>query len=146
MAVTPEQAIRALLLDDTDTTDLVSTRIYPHSAPQNASLPYLVVMRIDTTGYHHYTAAAARQMARVQIEAYAATYDSGMTIAETVRQALDGYQGTVTVGASTLDVRMVKFESMQSLFISPPAGKETPVHWVETDYMVMHEATVPTFS
>ena len=107
-----EKAMVAVLLDSTDVTDLVSTRIFPVVVRSDTDLPGITYQR--TFGERTYTLHGAGGWARVTISlaCWAREYSQARSIADAVRKALDAYAGSeatdiqiarVTDGADSYD-------------------------------------------
>lgn len=97
-----EKAIRKLLADAATTA---ADRIFPNVAPQDqATYPIIVYQRISTGREHSHTQRSSGLVsARIQIRAWAKTYDEAKVLDEAIRKAIDGYQGTVAVGSPAVD-------------------------------------------
>lgn len=94
-ATTIATALRQILLDDYEVAAMVSTRVHPVSRPQGGALP-AIVYQLITTGRRHTTDGPVYlTVASFQVTAWDSTYLGAAQVAEYVRQALDGYDGTV---------------------------------------------------
>lgn len=100
-------AIRKVLLADANVYALIggatAGRVYPVRAPQAPELPFLVVTQIAATRVEHQPGTPAGLLeAVVQVDIFdedtesASGVDDARALAALVRQALDGYQGTVS--------------------------------------------------
>lgn len=69
---------------------LVTDRVYPLIAPQDAALPYLVYQRISTARERSHSGPSGLAHPRFQVTAVAATYSAVRNLANAVRIALDG--------------------------------------------------------
>lgn len=134
----PEKAIRKLIVD----AAIVSTRVYPQSAPQSAALPRIVYTRISGAHAHHMTAASGWAEARIQLDVYAANYTSVKAAAESLRVLLDTYRGTVTIGADSVDID-VRLDNDRDGFDSPGDGSDAGGHRVIQDYIVWFNESIP---
>ena len=77
---------------------LVSTRVYPRIAPQDATLPNLVywkVSRNQKRAHNDQPGSGQKHLVyrRIQINCTATSPDGADALAKAVRQALDSYQG-----------------------------------------------------
>lgn len=122
-------------------TDLVSTRIYPLVAPQNASLPLVVVNRIGEIHEHHTTAAAGIARASMQIDCWAATLDAAVAVGDAVRAALDGWSGT----SASIVVRSVTLNDRDESMEPPQDGEEFGDYRSRLDFTCWYQVSVPTF-
>jgi len=91
-----ENAIRAILIADFDVSALVADRITPIVRPQGDGLPAVVYQQI--TGSRLYTASGPGDMARVmfQVTGWSDDYDQARELADAIREALNGYDGTIS--------------------------------------------------
>ncbi len=144
MAVTPEEAVRKRLVDDTDVRALVKQRIYPDIAPEGAVLPYVVMARVDTTHEHHMGGSAGLKHPRIQLDYFARTRSGAEDLAETCRLVLDGFNGTVTIGSESLDIRKCFLKGDNSDFLEPKGGSSFAIRVVSHDYELSVPETIPT--
>lgn len=68
---------------------------YPLMAPQNVRPPYRIYQRIDGTRFGSMDGPSGLAQARIQVDSYAPTYEAAKLDSETVRQAIDGFSGTI---------------------------------------------------
>jgi len=90
-----EEALYYHLSHTAGVTALVSTRIYPLVAPQDAARPYLVYQRISTPRVRSHSGPSGLAHPRFQITGVAASYSAARGLANAVRAALDGYSGAM---------------------------------------------------
>ena len=86
-----ESAIYAALIADAPVLALVSTRIYPNLASEDAVMPYLVYQQIGGSRLHSNAGALGSCDGGWQITCYDSTYLGVRALADAVRQALDGH-------------------------------------------------------
>jgi phytoene dehydrogenase-like protein len=91
-------------------TALVSTRVYPDYAPQNATYPFVVYRLTNNLPSDTKEGPSVLDTAQVTVEAYAATYDAAINVAENVRTALDRYSGTI----ESIVIDSIRFSNSQS--------------------------------
>jgi hypothetical protein len=89
------QIVYGILSATTGVTSLVSTRIYPDMAPQNATFPYIVFQKLSTTPTDTKEGTSPLDKMLVQIDCYSNNYDTAHSIAAAIRVALDRYTGTI---------------------------------------------------
>lgn len=124
----------------TAVTDAVSTRIWQQRAPDDPTLPYMVVHAIGGTPHHHYGGAAVVAEEVYQLDIYAATTASRDSVKEAVRNALDGYRGTVgsvVVQTITLEPPIDDIEGLD-------AGRQSGIYTSRIDARVFYERAEPT--
>lgn len=88
------EALRALLIADTDVQAAVAGRVYAMRMPDNPSKPSVVM---QVVGSQHLTALSGSSglaSPLVQLDCYAATIAAARDLAEDVRLVLQGYRGT----------------------------------------------------
>ena len=90
-----ETAILGKILDTTEITNDIGTRIEPLQLPDHPTLPALVYQRIDRTEDHGHDGPTGAPGARLQIDIYANTYAVIKRIATNLRQTLNGFAGTL---------------------------------------------------
>lgn len=101
-------AIYAILSDRTAITDLVSTRIYPESAPEGAQMPYIVY---SVVGNSPVETKGETVIDEAQIEVFSVdrTYGSCMTLADTVRKVFDRADYINTDLGKEIDVQSMMY-------------------------------------
>lgn len=149
MSATIEQAIRAILVADTDVAAIVSTRIRPHAAVQGTSLPLGIYQRISGTHFHHLNPTnngiSGMAYGRIQYDWYTETFDEGADLAEKARLALDGYSGTVTVsGVGTLVVESVWLDDDASEYVEPQSAEGVGIWRHRQDWIATWAEAVPS--
>lgn len=114
MAIGPE--LRTYLLADASILATVGQRIYPIRLPQNPTLPAITYLKVS--GLRHYKTNGPQNLSRprVQIDCWATTYAAALSLAEDVRQALEGYSGAM----GTKTVQGTFFENEQEFFEDEP--------------------------
>lgn len=86
--------IYKLLHDDVYVEALVETRIFPNVARQNENRPQIIWTQISSDREPTLTAPVGLQTASVQFDCISATYDGAQSLADALRQCIDGYSGT----------------------------------------------------
>ena len=82
-------------------TNIVSTRIYPVRLPDAPTLEAIVYTVISAPRTEDLSGSSGLGTAIVQIDCWANTYSEANTLAEAVRQAMQGYSGTM--GGTTVE-------------------------------------------
>lgn len=119
------KAIHQRLRDASAISALVSTRLYQDWAPASATLPYLVISIPSQGHVHHLKGASGLSMPRLQVDCYADDPIDVETLAEAVRNNLDGVHGTVGV-TDTVNVRKCYLVSQTTDDFSPPDASDSP--------------------
>lgn len=102
-----EAAIYGILSGDATLTALVSTRIYPEAAPQNAANPLIVYSESTPEFNDNKSGVSHLDVNLVQVDVYASTISVRNTIGARVRTLLDRYSGTVN---------SINIQSIQCIF------------------------------
>ena len=124
-----EAAIRSILIAD-DTVKALTTRVYPVALPQSPQYPLILYTKITGMRDHHLQGPSGHAHPRFQIEAWAKTYTEAKTLADAIREALDGYSGT----AAGTKIGSCLIESEQDIYES-----EVEAFRVIMDFFVWHE-------
>ena len=144
-AMTPEEAVRKLLTDDTEVSELISSRVYAQHAPQKAPVPYIVYSRVSGDHLQHTTAASGLASTSIQLDMFGVTYSQAKDLGEEVRLALDGFSGVVSTATKTITIKTITIETHTDGFEIPPAAGQKGTHRVIMDFAVWYTETVPTF-
>lgn len=92
--MTVGKAIYYLLTNATDVTDVVSTRVYPEIAQQDADLPYIVYAIANNEPTDTKPEPSKLDTAQVEVNIYSQSYTEAIDLAVAVRAALDRVKGT----------------------------------------------------
>lgn len=116
--MTIETGLRAHLIADATLAALVVDRVYPMPAPQNAGYPFVTWQRISGERVFSLGGPSGLAYPRFQIDVWSdsrenrpaggAPYLESRAIADAIRRALDGFNGTldgIRVSAILLDER-----------------------------------------
>jgi len=88
------KAIYYLLTNATGVTDIVSTRVYPEVAQQDAALPYIVYNVANNEPTDTKPEPSKLDTAQVEVNIYSDSYTEAIDLAVAVRAALDRVKGT----------------------------------------------------
>jgi len=100
------KVIYNILSNDSDVNTAVSGSIFPITAPQTTALPFIVYRTISNDAIDDKDGVSGFEYRHVQLDIFAEDYADADDIAEKVRAALDGFEGTnsgVNVGYIRLD-------------------------------------------
>ncbi len=123
-----EEALKYIIVNNS-TVKAITTRCYPATIPQNPEYPLVLYMKITGVRSHHLQGPSGSAHPRFQVEAWAATYAEVKALANAIREALDGYSGTV----SGCKVRSILIQSERDSYESA-----VECHRVIQDYMIWH--------
>ena len=85
-----ETKLYTLLSTTSGVTDLVGTRSYPLTAPQDAEMPFIVYTRISSGREYSLDGYSSLENPRMQIDCYAQTYSAAKGLSEAVTTAMRG--------------------------------------------------------
>lgn len=120
------KAITYLLENASGVTDIVGTKIYPDTAPQQVTFPYVVYQEINTSPSDDKDGTSRLDVVRVQVDLYTQNYDTCETLAAAVRAALDRQTGTI----NTVTIDSIKFSNE----VSGSYNIDMNVWWRSQDY------------
>ncbi len=100
-------ALRAFLLADTGIAAVVGTRVYPIKIPQGVNAASIVYTRISGRGIYHMGGPSGLAMPRYQVEAWAPKADDATTLANLIKDRIDGFRGVMGAGAEAVTVQGV---------------------------------------
>lgn len=132
------------LKDNAGVAAIVSTRIYNSVAPEGSALPFIVLEQIGGDRDHHTGGANGLTRREFQITSYDDKPNDAETLAEAIRDALDGFRGTM----GTTDT-----ENVRGSFLSSSLDKFEPaadskhaksVYGVDQSWTFWHTSTVPS--
>ena len=103
---------------------IVNSRISRNVAVQDAEIPYIVYAVIDDVAMMHLTAQSGDAIARVQVDSYADSHDGARELADAVREAVNGFYGTVTTSEGSIDITMLKLDTSYDSYETPSGGGE----------------------
>jgi hypothetical protein len=101
------KALRSFLLADSAIVAVVVDRIYALKIPQGGVPPSIVVTRVSGPGDYHLAGPSGLISARIQVDAWGVTADAATTLANLVKDRLDGYRGTMGTGGNIITVHGV---------------------------------------
>ena len=138
-----EKGIYAILAADADVSTAVGTRIYPMVARQGAALPYIVFQRISANHVDSTTGSSGLCEARIQVDCVTdgdlAGYLTARTLAEHVRDALQGYTGV----AGTIDIDIIRLLDDRDGLQEEIEGSEKVRFVVSSDFAVWFAEAIP---
>lgn len=124
--------IYSLLVADTAVTAICSTRIYPLTIPQKATLPAVRIATIAVQPYDSKSGASTLDAIRVQVDTYAASMRVCQQLDEAIRLAIDRHRGSVTVtGDGDYFVDGIRFENRNETM-----EEEKDIFRISADYQV----------
>ena len=137
-------AIVNALENDSAVAAIVGDRINANQANQGAAFPYIVVDLISNEHAHHATAAAGVAHPTFQITCWETEPGKNETLATAVREALDGFTGTLGSGGDTAEVKSCILVNETNIS-DKRDGAKFDAHGTAMELRIMHTETVPTF-
>lgn len=101
-----ESALLALLTANAGVAALAGTRIYAVQLPQQPTLPAVTYELVSDRRQGTFTGPAGLPGSLFRVHSWAAGYAAAKALANAVRAALDGYQGTV--GGETIQAAILE--------------------------------------
>lgn len=86
-------ALRSFLLSYSPISDVVGARVFPIKLPQGTTADSIVYNRISGAGDYTLQGLSGFANNRMQIDAWAPTADKATTLANLIRDRIDGYRG-----------------------------------------------------
>lgn len=127
--------LRAHILDDSGVSSLVDERMYPVMLPQNVTYPALSYNQVSGVRIYDLCGPTGRVKPRISINSWATTYAEVRSLADAVRQAIEGFTGTMGDSPGT-PISDVKLDNEVDLF-EDEAGT-IGIYRVMQDYILSH--------
>lgn len=134
-----EKGIYAILAADVDVSTAVGTRIYPMVAPQKAALPYITFQRISANHIDCTIGSCGLAEARIQVDCVATGYLAARTLAEHVRDAMQGFTGV----AGTIGIDIIRLLDDRDGLQEEIEGSEKVRFVVSSDFAVWFAEAIP---
>ena len=88
-----ESTLYNAIQNDTAITALVSNRVYPQVAPDNAAVPYITYQVISTQAHNRLVGAPLSERKVIQVNCVSNSYTNAKAIAEACKLAINGAVG-----------------------------------------------------
>jgi hypothetical protein len=131
-----EKGLYTLLAGTSGVTSLVSTRIYPNKAPQNAGTRYIVYRRVMNEHRRHLKGSSNLKRATISIECIGATYDEAKSLYSAVYAAI-GENGTTATWDSQ-SVKIAYWDGDSDDYIPPQTQDDVGVHTILMELVVWY--------
>ncbi len=136
---TIEDAVFSILSTTSGVTALIGSgtaaRIYPLVIPQTAALPAMAYQCIDSPKEHAHDGPSHLARTRLQLSCVAASPSAARSLAAAIRQALDGYRGTV----SGVRIDGILVDDARDQWLEPVSNEVRP--FVSVDAVIWHSET-----
>ena len=93
--MTIEEALRQLILNSTQVSDIVGERFYPGVAPQGSDAPYCTYLMFNTATATTKFSPSTADTDRLRIDCVAPTFGEAVGLANAIRKKIDKFSGTV---------------------------------------------------
>lgn len=140
-----ELAISEYFATQTGITDRVGTRIYPGRAPRSTTGETIILQEIVSQPVYGIDLECGQHDKLIQIDCYAISPRNAYTLAETVRTAMSGYQGTIGT-TSPIAVQSCRILSSGQETEQPADSSDQWIHRYRMDFALFAAASIPSFS
>lgn len=131
--------------NDAGVSGQVSDRVYTNIAEPNPGVKFITVQRLPGTDHiHHQGGASGKVQSVFQVNCYADAPEDAETIADQVRDALDGLMAA-TMGTSPNDMTVISvvLEDDHGDYVTETVGSAQGKHVVRMTWSVWSSETVP---
>ena len=126
-----------LLADSTISTRVGGNRIYPVKLPQGITADSIVYTKISGQGDHHMQGPSGLTRPRIQIDSWSQSMDAASSLADLVKERIDGFEGLMPWGenspAEAIVVKGIFFESEREGW-----DEGAKLYRVSRDYLVWY--------
>lgn len=131
-------AFRQHLIDDTAISAIVATRVYPILLPQGQTDPSIVYTRISAVGGTTMQGPDSLVESRMQVDCWASDVTTAASLANLVKERLNGFQGQVGYGgnspANRVRIQGIFFDSEREFY-----DDGNKMYRISRDYFVNYE-------
>lgn len=136
----PEKALRAILVADSDITDLISTRVFPLTIPQKTSLPAMTYQLTSADPMTVMTGHDGLTFSTFFLGSFSTSYSTIKDLTEKVRLALDGTTGTY----ASVSVKEITHETTSDSYTPPQNKGEVGVYSTTLTVRMGYTSTIPS--
>jgi hypothetical protein len=135
-------AVRQYLVGKSAVSAIVSSRIYPDTLPQGATLPAVTYTKISTVHEHVLSTLAGLAASRIEFSCFANNRADANNLASVIQQCgIIAHKGTT----NSVDIRAVQLEDGQQTYQEPPTDGSQVHRYVTTfDLMVSYQEGLGT--
>ena len=119
-------------------------KVYPLAAPQGAVMPY-VIYRPRPVPEHHLAGAGGLDQGSLDLAAFDTDYPRLLRVVQTIRAAIDGFHGQVSVAGDVIPLRRCQIGAVEFDTIPPQAGQSLPIFVADLPVDVATTEPIPTF-
>lgn len=132
-------SLYAYLSSQTGITNLVGQRIYPVVRPQGVSGDAICFWRTSGGHDHNLTGSSGTAIPSFSIEVLSDSYTQAEIIAEAVREAMQGFSGTM----GTTQVKTVILEDEKDAYDAPQDATDAPTFIIALLYRIRYTESKP---
>lgn len=121
------KVIYGRLTTDAAVTGICGLNIFPDIAPQNVQYPFMVYTIVNSLPVDYKDGQSNLEEITLQIDVYTNNYETTQTLANTVRNRLDRFVGTV----NNISVQTIKYINSDSQVYNADLN----VYWMSMDFM-----------
>lgn len=129
---TIETAIWKSLTDEATISAIISARLYPMIAPQDAALPFMVYQQISGDRDYVLAGPSGLTHSRYQLNCWATTPSGAKLLFEAVRIFWDGFSGTVLNRV----IQLVMFENELDRFEKTVGVDQLDIYGKQVDFKI----------
>jgi hypothetical protein len=126
-----EEQLKNFLLADVNLNSLIGTKVNWNTRPQDDVVPGIVLTKVSKSTDYHMAGPSGLANARIQIDCWADTFASVMSIARAVRDALSG----ASFSQNDVDIQGAFLDNERHFFEDEDAER---FHRVSLDFIIWH--------
>lgn len=128
-------ALVDFILADNGIVAVVGSRVFPLKIPQSVDQTSIVYTRVSGLSGHHMAGRDGLARARIQVDCWSKSADASSSLANLVKDRLDGYRGVMGAGPTAVDVQGLFFsderESFDDTVKMYNTGRDYSINFVE---------------
>lgn len=138
-----ETSVLTWLTTSTNVNKFTSGQIYPDVAPQGTRLPWVTFTDVTDDPDHHMQGASGLSLALIQIDVWAASSVDRRTLANYIKNRMDGVISATIAG---LSVDSIMLQRRKNSYESPPDGSESGVFRQMMEFTFKYREPLPTLT
>lgn len=115
---------------------VASGKVYGSIAPENARAPFVTFQKVSGFKVRDINGPSGLARTVFQLDMYEDDYASCVQLADQVRKILDGFAGTVTIGADSVNIGGVSMQGERDFVES---GTDPKLYRASVDYLFKYE-------
>lgn len=146
MTVSVEIGLKTYVLNSTPVAAIIGDRMAADFQSQPTVRPYVVYTRIANDPQHHLGGFSGLAFTRFQLDLFADTPLALFSLREALRNRLDGFRGTVTVGIDSIVFHCIELLDEQAVGETPNDGSDQAPHRFRMDFRISALEPIPTLT